>query len=586
MKLKIKTKLSLGLGFLFAVIILIGGVGVNYINTIANQSKEILKDNYESIQYAELMMQNIDAADTDSAVFFKRFDTTLKLQESNVTEIGEKDYTAEVRLEFNHMRNKAISTASLLKLKKDLYNITDLNMQAILRKNNQAQATAERVLAYIGVIGGLCFLIVFTFIINFPGYIADPIRELTVSIKQISNKNYHQRLHFKSNDEFGELAEAFNAMAAELEHYENSNLAKILFEKTRIEAIINNMKDAIVGLNEKRMVLFANIKAAQLLGMHEKDMVGKYAPDVALNNDLMRLLLSKELTIKPIKIFADGKESYFTKENVSIVSEEKPIGEVILLKNITQFQELDLAKTNFIATISHELKTPIASIKLSSKLLEDTRVGELNEEQKQLVNNIKGDSERLLKITGEVLNMAQVETGKIQLNFQKVDSKDIVKYAVESLKFQAEQKHIKLELEIENNLPRVNADLEKTAWVMVNLLSNAIRYSPEKEIIKINVSQTNDLIKFSIQDFGKGIDPKYSDKVFDRFFQIPGSNKNGTGLGLAIAKEFIIAQNGHIGLKSELGKGTTFYFQIPVVTFTDGYENKWPITGEKPEVKL
>ena len=182
--------------------------------------------------------------------------------------------------------------------------------------------------------------------------------------------------------------------------------------------------------------------------------------------------------------------------------------------------------------------------------------------------------------------MAQVETGKIQLNFQKVDSKDIVKYAVDSLKFQSEQKHIKLELEIENNLPRVNADLEKTAWVMVNLLSNAIRYSPEKEIIKINVNQTNNLIKFSIQDFGKGIDPKYSDKVFDRFFQIPGSNKNGTGLGLAIAKEFIIAQNGHIGLKSELGKGTTFYFQIPVITSTDGYENNRPITGEKPEVKL
>lgn len=564
-KFKIKTKLSLGLGFLFAVIILIGSVGANYIYTIARESKEILKDNYESIQYVKLMMQDLDASNADSSLFFKNFENNLKLQEDNVTEIGEKECTSVLREEFSRMKEKGISTEGILKLKKGLYKITDLNMQAILRKNEEAQVKADNVLTYMGAIGGICFLIVFTFIINFPGYIADPIRELTKSIKQIADKNYHQRLHFQSNDEFGELAEAFNAMAEKLEQYENSNLAKIMFEKTRIETIINHMKDAIIGLNEKRIILFANIKAAQLLGLNEQDMIGKYAPDVALSNDLMRLLLGNDLPLKPIKIFADNKESYFTKESISIVSEKKSIGEVILLKNITQFQELDLAKTNFIATISHELKTPIASIKLSSKLLEDARVGGLNEEQKQLVNNIKGDSERLLKITAEVLNMAQVETGKIQLNFQKVAAKDIVQYAVEALKFQAEQKHIKLELEIEEELPNVNADLEKTAWVMVNLLSNAIRYSPENQTVKIHVFEKDNMMEFSVRDFGKGIDPIYQRKIFDKFFQVPGSAKNGTGLGLAIAKEFIIAQNGKIDMISAAGEGTTFYFQIPKV---------------------
>jgi signal transduction histidine kinase len=323
------------------------------------------------------------------------------------------------------------------------------------------------------------------------------------------------------------------------------------------------MKDAIIGLNEKRVILFANLKAAQLLGLQEQDLIGKYAPDVALHNDLMRLLLANEPSLKPVKIFADEKESYFTKESISIVSEEKSIGEVILLKNITAFQELDQAKTNFIATISHELKTPIASIKLSSKLLEDARVGDLNEEQQQLVANIKGDSERLLKITAEVSNMAQVETGKIQLNFQKVEAKDIVQYAIDALKFQAEQKQLLLELELEEGLPVVNADLEKTAWVMVNLLSNAIRYSPEQARVQIRVFKEKNDVRFSIRDSGKGIDPQYQDKVFDKFFQVPGSTKNGTGLGLAIAREFIMAQNGSIGLISHVGEGTTFYFQLP-----------------------
>ncbi len=565
MKLKIKSKLSLGLGFLFAVIILIGSVGAVYIHLIAEESKGILKDNYESIQYTKSMLQSLDNIGTDTAKFITGFKRNLKLQENNITEVGENKYTQEVKSGFESLVKKGFSKKTGLRLKQNLNSLMEINMQAILRKNDQAQKTADNVLAYIGAIGGLCFLVVFTFIINFPGYIADPIRQLTESIKQISGKNYHQRLHFTSNDEFGELAEAFNAMAEKLEQYENSNLAKIMFEKKRIETIIAHMKDAIIGLNEHQVILFSNIQAVQLLGLNEEELVGKYAPDVALNNDLMKLLLAKKIHAKPIKIIAEGKESYFNIENISILSEDKPIGEVILLKNVTQFQELDLAKTNFIATISHELKTPIASIKLSSKLLEDTRVGDLNEEQKQLVNNIKGDSERLLRITGEVLNMAQVETGKIQLNFQKVDSKDIVKYAIDALKFQAEQKQIKLELEIEENLPKVYADLEKTAWVMVNLLSNAIRYSPENEKINITITRKEERVEFSVQDFGKGIEPKYQDKIFDKFFQIPGSNKNGTGLGLAIAKEFIIAQNGHIDLKSVWGSGTTFYFHLPGV---------------------
>ena len=565
MQLRVKTKLSFGLGFLFAVIILIGGLGAFYIHRIASDSKEILKDNYESIQYSKSMLQSIDGFDGDTGTFFKSFETNLILQEHNVTEIGEKEYTQALRNQFTSLRVKGISESFLPEIKNILYNITDLNMQAIFRKNNTAQAGADRVLTYIGVIGALCFVMVFTFIINFPGYIADPIKQLTESIKQIAGKNYHQRLHFKSNDEFGELAEAFNSMAEKLEHYESSNLAKIMFEKKRIETIINSMKDAIIGLSEKRVILFANSQAVHLLGLDEKDMVGKYAPDVALTNDLMRLLLSESSESKPLKIVAEGKENYFNKESLSILSEGQPIGEVILLKNITEFQELDLAKTNFIATISHELKTPIASIKLSSKLLDDDRIGGLNEEQKQLVKNIKDDSERLLKISSEVLNMAQVETGRIQLNFQKIKSEDVVNYAVDSLKFQAGQKQIKLQVEIESDLPFIDADLEKTAWVMVNLLSNAVRYSPENGKIIIKAVKLNSQIEFSVQDNGKGIDPRYQDRIFDKFFHIPGNPKHGTGLGLAIAKEFIIAQNGQIGLNSSIGEGTKFYFRLPTI---------------------
>jgi len=564
MQIRVKTKLSMGLAFLFAVIILIGSMGAIYIHKIANMSKEIIKANYESIECSKSMMQAIDDLKTDSIISLAKFETNLKAQENNITEIGEAKLTQEVRNEFESFKKNIAPNNAIQHIRQLLYQITDVNMRAIVRKNNLAQATADRVLSYIGIIGGLCFIIVFTFIINFPGYIADPIKEFTESIKQIAAKNYDQRLNFKSHDEFGELAEAFNAMAEKLDHYENSNLAKLLFEKKRIETIINNMRDAIIGLNEKKIILFANLKAIQLLGLNETDLIGKYAPDVALRNDLMRLLISTETNTQPIKIFADSKESYFTKENIAITSDDKPIGEVILLKNITRFQELDLAKTNLIATISHELKTPVASILLSVKLIDNEQIGNLNTEQKGLLKNIKEEAGRLLKITGEVLNMGQVEEGKIQLNIKETSPTQITEYAIEAIKTQATAKKISLKLHIESNLPNVFADAEKTVWVLVNILNNALRYSPEGSPLLIQVTKENSFIKFSVKDSGPGIDSVYKEKVFDKYFQIPESNKKGSGLGLAIAKEFIEIQHGKIWVESKLGEGCNFCFTLPI----------------------
>jgi signal transduction histidine kinase len=229
-----------------------------------------------------------------------------------------------------------------------------------------------------------------------------------------------------------------------------------------------------------------------------------------------------------------------------------------LLKNITPFKELDTLKTNFIGTISHELKTPISSILMSLNLLQDNRVGNTNEEQKQLIQNVKEDSERLLKITGELLNITQVETGKIQLNIHSTSPKEIIETAISATKIMAEQNDILLEINCPNTINNIIADKEKTIWVLINLISNAIRYSHQHSKIVIIAKEINNTIELSVQDFGKGIDSKYTDKIFDRYFRIPGNDKNGTGLGLAISKEFIEAQNGKIKVNSQIGSGSTF----------------------------
>ncbi len=568
MKTRIKTKLSLGLILLFIVIILVGIVGIYSINRLASDSQAILKANYESLQFAKNMQQALDNFEKNDSSTVKKFEENLSAQENNITEIGEKEITKDLRNQFEQLKHSEKSTKVINTIRSLIYQMADLNMNAIVRKSNEAQQTADKAKMYLAIIGTLAFLISFSFLLNFPGYIANPIRQLTEGIKEISNKNYSQRIHLKKGDEFGELAEAFNSMAEKLDDYENSNLAKIIFEKKRIDTIINNMKDPIIGFDEKKNILFANSAAIRVLGIEEKDLIGKYAPDVALKNDLIRNLLNTESGIAPLKIYADNKESYFSKEVLQIMSEEQHIGEVIMLKNITQFKELDLAKTNFIATVSHELKTPISSIKMSLKLLEDERIGTINEEQRKLITHIKDDSQRLLKITGELLDLAQVESGNIQLHKEPVEPKAIIDYAYNALRVQAEQKQISIEINYDKDLPKVNCDREKTAWVMVNFLSNAIRYTPEKSKIIIEARKENSNVIFSVKDSGKGIDAKHKDRVFEKFYQVPNTEtgKTGTGLGLAISKDFITAQGGKIWMESEMGEGSKFYFSLGMNT--------------------
>ena len=236
------------------------------------------------------------------------------------------------------------------------------------------------------------------------------------------------------------------------------------------------------------------------------------------------------------------------------------------MQNVTQFKELDSAKTNFIANVSHEFKTPISSIKMSVQLLENNKTGLLNKEQQNLIESINDDAGRLLKITSELLNMTQVESGSIQINLMPSHPKEMIQYAIDATKTQADHKEIKFQINCPSNILQVQADSEKTTWVLTNLITNAIRFSHEKSIIYIEVYMENNHVKFSVTDKGKGIPPEYLDKLFNHYFQVPDIKKEGTGLGLAISKEFIEAQGGIISVKSEYGVGSTFVISLkPII---------------------
>jgi NtrC-family two-component system sensor histidine kinase KinB len=573
--MSIKNKLRLGIGLLFLMILLLSVVGIKNISSLKNDTANILADNYNSLEYCENMIAALDLLQQKQDGLPK-FEENLRRQKNNITEPIEGDATGQIVGRLHELKSNPYNAHLHLMIRKDISRIMETNRSAIEYKSSIANQTAKKANTWIVVTSTLCFLIGMTLLINLPGNIANPVRELTASIKEIAGKNYSQRVNYRGKNEFGEMADSFNTMAEKLEEYDNSNLSKILIEKIRIETLINNMHEPVIGLDENKMVLFINNEALKISGLRPDEIIGKSVQEIALNNDLVRSLVNDlprtektdVLPSAPLKIYADNKESYFEKEVVNITikptgeREQKLIGHVIILKNITPFKELDFAKTNFIATVSHELKTPISSIKMSLLLLENQNTGHVNAEQKQLIESIKEDSNRLLKITGELLNMSQVETGNIQLNIQQASPSQILDYALDAVKVQAEQKQVSLIIDKPENLPKVKADTEKTAWVLINFLTNAIRYSPQSGQIHIAIQQHENRVQFSVKDEGQGIDSRYRAKIFNRYFQVPGSAKTGTGLGLAISKEFIEAQGGHIGVNSEIGMGSTFFFEL------------------------
>lgn len=566
--MNVKTKLLLGVGALFLMIVALSAIGAIYINKSKRDTKNILVANYNSLIYSKNMIQALDDFDNPEAV--KEFEKNVDLEGKNLTEKGEKESWLALKNHFFEYKSEP-SPENAVALRNDIGEIMRQNMEAIQRKSDIAIATSENAYIWIIALGTFCFLVASSLLFNIPHSISNPISTLTKSIDEISKRNYSERINLPMGGEFGQLAGSFNIMAQKLEEYENSNLNREIINKKRVETLIENMHDPVIGLDDEGKIVFINQEALKVSGLVKTDVLGKTASNIAIDNDLIREILQREKSSSTdsMKIYADDKESYFDLDVVPISFLEtgkKNIinaGKVLILRNITRYKELEYAKTNFIATISHELKTPISAIKMGTQLLKNENFGDLNLQQQELVNSIEEDGQRLLDITGELLNMSQVESGNIKLNITDCSVKNLLNAAYTNNIKLAQNKSIKITLEnkVEENAT-VTADFDKTVWVLNNFITNAIKHSFTDGEIILGAEKLGDRSRFFVKDFGNGIDEKFQNQIFDRYFQVPGSNQNGTGLGLSICKSFIEKMNGEIGVDSTGAEGSRFWFLL------------------------
>ena len=439
-----------------------------------------------------------------------------------------------------------------------------------------------RALTLLLLFGALSISIGVWMLVKLPSSVNRPFQKLTQAINEIANHNYEVELNLVGSQTMEQLSANFNRMARRLRDYHNSSISQLRVSKQYIETIIDSIDEPIVCLDHELTLYFINNEALGILNLQHEEVVGKSAQEIAMRNDLLRRLLigldehqndsnTDGKKSEPLKIYADNKESYFHVKYLpirmtGINGSIKENGIVIMLKNITEFHKLDVAKTTFISTISHELKTPISAILMSQQLLADNRMGELNEEQKELSDSIRENGERLLSITGELLNMTQVESGVLQLKPHITKPIELIDYAIKANQVQADKFHINIEVDYpKEKISKLYVDSEKIACVLTNLLSNAIRYSSENDRVIIGALQQDEHhVIIYVKDFGRGIDPRYHESIFERYFRVPGTKIQGSGLGLSISRDFVEAHHGTLMVESELGKGSKFIVTLPV----------------------
>lgn len=322
--MKIKKKLLLGFGLLFIVVLIFGTISVYYIKVISETSNVTLKNNYKTLTFTREMRSVLDENDLPlTSGASSAFDHALQKQENNITEPGEKAATDSLRYAFNLLIDRSSDLNQKQQAERgarlQLKNIEGLNMHAIELKNEYTHSTVSKATLYLGGTAFITFLILFVLIVNFPGFIQNPLRELGDGLDQVTQKNYDTRLKFDTSDEFIQLAEAFNRMAAHLGERENADLTKIIAAELRIKMLIEEMQDAVLGVNEKQEILFVNREAREILNLGEKSVIGQSLLKLSKSNDLLKMMLENNDADNPLKINREGKALHFQHKSIEIV---------------------------------------------------------------------------------------------------------------------------------------------------------------------------------------------------------------------------------------------------------------------------
>ncbi|MGL4570613.1 MAG: ATP-binding protein [Clostridium sp.] len=584
-------------------------VSIYYFNKLQTSIDSIMNANYDSVVAAQNMIEALERQDSIELSFIFEGDKTLSQTyennrmkflewlykaKNNITEQGEKEtingiektyneYTSKIKILESLKRKEGLDSvksyyySDILPLfsdvKEDCTELLSINQKSMVDMKDESKSLAKEAMYYtIAILGavltiGLCII----------GYllkkIIRPIEDLTIGIKEVSEGNYSYKIPLEREKDINYVLEEFNHMAYELRKYEMLNINEILMEKQKGEAIIESIDSPIIVTDYDNRITMVNKSAERILDIKEKTVINRHFLEGIENREIFNIINKARESIKTYRAYEDIEISqkdtriYYRVFTTPIWFENNEnIGAVTIMYDITKFKEVEMLKSEFLSTVSHEFRTPLTSISMAiSLLLEEGLNG--NEDDQELLNIIKEDSERLNNLVSELLDFSKIESGKIEMDIQDINIMDVIDQVKRAFKIQFEEKNIKLNVDCKNVYRYVKADFTKISWVFVNLLGNAIRYISKDGtgFIEISAKEFNNNMLVSISDNGKGISEDNQKRIFEKFVQLKDKNdeeSGSSGLGLAICKEIVKAHCGEIWVDSTLGEGSKFFFTL------------------------
>jgi signal transduction histidine kinase len=377
--------------------------------------------------------------------------------------------------------------------------------------------------------------------------------------------------------ELDRLAAACNHLLGQLHECRTTALTQVRAERDCLTSVVNALDEALLVVDKCGRVQLATPTSSRLLGVPLAELAGSTLPELARRSPLAAQLLPHLAGAADARGAAwpfftlpqpGGELAYQLLASEIPTSDQatqtQDVNTLLTLRDVSAYKKLDQVKWRFLTTVSQELHTPLARMQQSLLRLQDGKAGPLTPEQHNIAYTLARDNKHLLKVVHDLLDVSQLETGTIQLNFQTARLHELVQFVVATIRPQLQPKRLALEVQVPESLPTVRADLEKTTWVLLSLLANAIRYAHMQDGLHLRASllPTGQHVQVSVQDQGPGIAPELQERIFQRFSQLP--TKGGSGLGLSIAREFVASQGGRLWVESEVGKGSTFSFTLPI----------------------
>jgi two-component system, NtrC family, sensor histidine kinase KinB len=599
----IRAKLVIAFAGLLLIVVAVGVVSIHTLNQSSQAIARILRENYDSVAACDRMKEAMEKLDRQaelclledrpevclqSETVIRNFEKNLHIQQGNVTLPGEQDLTGRLTdawRDYKHNLDKFYKLNDLgsrhpfyrqqilprsQAIRETAQKITDLNLNNMVAADGQAQLRVVQTrkamffLLFMAIGMGAGFTV-----LTGPA-ILSPIASLTRSVREIQKGNLDLVVNVHARDEIGQLAEAFNQMATSLRELRRGDRAQLLRTQHSTQLALDSLSDAVAICTCEGHIELANDAAQRLFGLRPGASLREAGNEKITG--MFERVCQEERPFQPkgydaaIQIFVDEEEHFFLPQAIPIFDQPRQlVGVTLMLADVTRLRRLDEVKTGLISTVSHELKTPLTSIRLALHVLLNEKLGPLSPRQMELLATARQDSDRLHRVIEDLLDISRMESGGAELQFEPANVQDLVLQVTDKMRSAFMDQKIALHLEVAPEVPRVLIDPARFQLVFDNLLGNALKYTPAGGAVSIAARPENGLVSFTVEDTGSGIAPEHLPRIFEKFFRAPGQASIGSGLGLTIVKEIVEAHGGTIAAASQPGKGTKFTFTVKAV---------------------